>query len=139
MIYTVRVESGLLLNEYLDTDNTDKKIGSQKKNLFSKKEKIDSDSISLRSFERIPLIEMRNVYDLLESFYDANCEVIKQKRNGSKIFIEFTEVTGQILEMFEKITIDIDDIKRVTLISIPELVPYDLTLEPLSLGTFFKL
>ena len=51
MIYTVRVESGLLLNEYLDTDNTDKKIGSQKKNLFSKKEKIDSDSISLRSLD----------------------------------------------------------------------------------------
>ena len=33
MIYTVRVESGLLLNEYLDTDNTDKKIGSQKKKI----------------------------------------------------------------------------------------------------------
>ena len=66
MIYTLRLESGCVIEEYMDTDQTIQKSESSKKKLLKKKsEKDDLDSLFQKAFERIPLIEMKNVYDLL--------------------------------------------------------------------------
>ena len=48
-------------------------------------------------------------------------------------------MTGQILGLMDTIPIEIDDIKKATLMSIQELEPYKFSYDPLTLGSFFKL
>lgn len=91
------------------------------------------------NYERINLLDIRNLYDLLVNFHEANSRVIAVKRNGSRLFVEFTDILGQVLEIFDQIPVEIDDINKVTLITIPELSAYNFSYQPLSFGTFLKL
>ena len=76
---------------------------------------------------------------MLVTFYEANTQVISEKKNGSVIFREFTQVMGQVLELLDKIPIEVDDLQKVTLMTMPELASYNFSFSPLCFGTFLRL
>lgn len=138
----MRVHAGLVLNGEMGFDfEMQSEKGGKKANKNNHKEPsmVSNTSMAFKSWEMIPLSEMRNVFDLLETFYEVNTEVIRRGRNGSSIFREFTEVTGKILELFNNLHIEIDDINKITLQTMPELESYNFCFDPLPLSTFFKL
>ena len=134
-IFTLRFESDLMGQEMVEgvgernrEEEGEGEEASDKKGLLKKKKKkksdVDADYLltwNRPNYERIHLLDIRNLYDMLVNFHEANLRVIAEKRNGSRLFLEFTDIIGRVLEIFDKIPVEIDDFKRVTLISIPEL------------------
>lgn len=77
LIYTLRVHAGLVMNEYMESEQSERKTNSSNRKLLSVKKDLASiSSMQIKQWELIPLGEMRNVFDLLETFYEANTVVL---------------------------------------------------------------
>ena len=95
---------------YVDTENTYKDDKSDRFDKASMKKSIVSKSskFSAKSSSALEFSEMKNVFDLLEQFAEANRMVLQTKKNSSKLFLEFTELLEQILDLSNNIIINID-------------------------------
>lgn len=52
---------------------------------------------------------MKNVFDLLESFSDANRRVLNDKKNSSRLFSDFTEMLEQVIALFDRLYVKVDE------------------------------
>ena len=83
---------------------------------------------------------MKNVYDLLVSFSEANRLVIDERKNSSRLFAEFTELLERILYLMNNLMIDVDEDHIDEIKNIDEVNKQpNFKINPMSLGTFFKI
>ena len=59
-------------------------------------------------YELLSFYEMKNVVDLVMLYSDINNQVIDAKKNTSKIFIRFTQVLNQMVDVIKNIDIELD-------------------------------
>lgn len=109
---------------------------TEKKSRYSKSSTMKSaKSVIIISFQ-----EMKNVFDLIESFAEANRLVILKKANSSRLFADFTDLLEQIMALLDKIPIHIEDQLKEELLLIPKLSSYpDLKITDMTLCSFFKI
>lgn len=87
----------------VDTEITEKdeKDGNSEKN---------NKSNSIKNKQKINFPEMKNLFDLLVSFSEANRHVLDiKKSNSSRLFARFTDLLENILETLDQIEIVVDE------------------------------
>ena len=53
--------------------------------------------------------EMKNVVDLLQLYSDVNKKVIEEGKNTSGIFVRFSEIMNEIVDLLKKLPLELDD------------------------------
>ena len=87
------------------TNNTLETEITEKDDKSSKNSKASS-SVSIKSKQLINFSEMKNLFDLLVSFAEANRHVLDVKKsNGSRLFAQFTELLEEILMTMDKVVV----------------------------------
>lgn len=77
--------------------------------------------MSIKNKQQITFPEMKNLFDLLLSFKEANRHVLDEKKsNSSKLFARFTDLLEDILETLDKVEVVIEDSLVKQLRAIPQ-------------------
>lgn len=112
-LYTFQSNCGLVVNT-VETEITDK---DEKGSGAGKAEKA---ARSAKSKQQISFSEMKNLFELLLSFAEANRHVLDVKRsNGSRLFAQFTDLLEEILKMLDRVEVQAPESVMVELQAIP--------------------
>lgn len=109
-LYTFQVHCGIsqATVETEITEKDDKSSGKSSKGAQS--------SMSIKSKQLINFGEMKNLFDLLVSFAEANRHVINEKKsNSSRLFAQFTDLLEEILETLDQVEVHAENSVRVEL------------------------